>query len=178
MKRPALFLDRDGVINVNHGHVHKIDNFDFIEGIFQLVKKANDLDMPVIIVTNQGGIGRGHYTEDAFYTLMNWVLEQFNKNNTLIEDVYFCPFHPEHGVGKYRRSSKFRKPEPGMILKAALDNEIDLSCSIMVGDKKTDMDAGEAAGVGTLFLLSNTEKHHSAQTISLLSEIDLKPTQF
>jgi len=152
MKRPALFLDRDGVINVNHGHVHKIDNFDFIKGIFQLVKKANDLDMPVIIVTNQGGIGRGHYTEDAFYTLMNWVLEQFTKNNTLIEDVYFCPFHPEHGV--------------------------DLSCSIMVGDKKTDMDAGEAAGVGTLFLLSNTEKHHSAQTISLLSEIDLKPTQF
>lgn len=173
MTSPALFLDRDGVINVNHGHVHKIDNFDFIDGIFDLVKTANDLNMPVIIVTNQGGIGRGLYTEDVFHNLMAWVVERFNKNGAKIDKVYFCPYHPEHGVGDYKRPSKNRKPEPGMILEAVKDFDIDLLRSVMIGDKPTDIMAGLAAGVGTLYLLSETEQHPAAKLISDLSQVDL-----
>lgn len=173
MKRAALFLDRDGVINVNHGHVHKIEDFDFIDGIFDLVRKANDLNMAVLIVTNQGGIGRGLYTEEVFHDLMNWVLEQFHKEAAYIDDVYFCPYHPQYGIGKYKRPSQYRKPEPGMIVKASQDYDLDLSQSVIVGDKSTDMQAGELAGVAKLYLLSNTEKHPCAKTISDLSQVRL-----
>ena len=174
MMRPALFLDRDGVININHGHVHKIENFDFIEGIFDLVKKANGLAMPVIIITNQGGIGRGLYSEDVFHTLMNTVIELFKEHGAVIDDVYFCPNHPEHGVGQYKQPSYYRKPEPGMILMAAKDHGLDLSKSVFVGDKRTDMEAGKSAGVGELFLFSETEKHHQAHSISSLNDVVLR----
>lgn len=173
MTRGALFLDRDGVININHGHVHKVENFDFKDGIFDLVRKANELNMPVVIITNQGGIGRGLYTEKVFHKLMNWVLEQFQKENAYIDGVYFCPYHPEHGVGKYKRSSKYRKPEPGMIIKAAKDHHIDLSRSVIVGDKSTDMKAGELAGVAKLYLFSETEKYIGAEIILDLSQVKL-----
>jgi len=173
MTRAALFLDRDGVININHGHVHKIENFDFIEGIFEIVKKANKLSMPVIIITNQGGIGRGLYSEDVFHALMNKVIDMFKEHGAVIDDVYFCPNHPEHGVGQYKRASYYRKPEPGMILMAAKDYGLDLPRSVFVGDKTTDIDAGKAAGVGELFLFSETEKHPQAHIISSLTEVAL-----
>lgn len=169
----ALFLDRDGVININHGHVHKIENFDFIEGVFELVKKANNLAMPVIIITNQGGIGRGLYSEDIFHTLMNKVIDIFQEHEAVIDDVYFCPNHPEYGVGYYKRPSHYRKPAPGMILQAAKDHGLDLLSSVLVGDKITDMDAGKSAGVGKLFLFSKTEKYPDAHIISSLAEVAL-----
>ena len=169
----ALFLDRDGVININHGHVHKIENFDFIEGVFELVKKANNLAMPVIIITNQGGIGRGLYSEDIFHTLMNKVIDIFQEHEAVIDDVYFCPNHPEYGVGYYKRPSHYRKPAPGMILQAAKDHGLDLLSSVLVGDKITDMDAGKSAGVGKLFLFSKTEKYPDAHIISSLTEVAL-----
>ena len=173
MTRAALFLDRDGVININHGHVHKIENFDFIEGVFELVKKANNLAMPVIIITNQGGIGRGLYSEDIFHTLMNKVIDIFQEHEAVIDDVYFCPNHPEYGVGYYKRPSHYRKPAPGMILQAAKDHGLDLLSSVLVGDKITDMDAGKSAGVGKLFLFSKTEKYPDAHIISSLAEVAL-----
>lgn len=177
MKRPGLFLDRDGVINVNHGHVHKIENFDFIDGVYDLVRRANDLNMPVVIVTNQGGIGRGLYTEQVFHDLMEWVLKKFKTKGASIDGVYFCPYHPEHGIGKYKRPSICRKPEPGMILKASNDHEIDVSQSVLVGDKSTDMKAGESAGIAKLYLLSDTEKYRGAEIISSLSQIELAHTK-
>lgn len=173
MRRPALFLDRDGVINVNHGHVHKVENFDFIDGIFDLVKEANRLSMLVIIVTNQGGIGRGLYSEEVFHALMCWVIDVFKENDAVIDDVYFCPYHPECGEGEYKRPSNYRKPNPGMILRAARDHNIDMSRSVMVGDKRTDMHAAKTAGIEEFYLLSRTEKYPDAHIITSLSEIVL-----
>jgi len=150
MLKRALFLDRDGVINLNHGYVYRKEDFDFIDGIFELVACANKADYLVVVVTNQAGIGRGYYTEEDFHSLMDWVGRQFKTHGGIIDAVYFCPDHPEHGIGEYLRESAFRKPAPGMILQAASERGIDLAASILVGDKASDIDAGLAAGVGTL----------------------------
>lgn len=150
MRRPALFLDRDGVINVDHGYVYRPDDFDFIDGIFELVAAANSVGYLVVVVTNQAGIGRGYYSESDFHELMGWVRQRFSMRGAYIDAVYFCPFHPEYGVGEYRRESDCRKPAPGMLLQAERDLGIDLGGSIFIGDKCSDMLAGFAAGVGCL----------------------------
>ena len=153
--RPALFLDRDGVINYDHGYVHQIEKFQFIDGIFELVSAANKAGYLVVVVTNQAGIGRGYYTEDDFRTVTEWMLAQFAQHAATINAVYFSPFHPDYGVGDYRRESECRKPSPGMILKAAKENRIDLINSIIIGDKISDLLAGQRANVGTLLYISD-----------------------
>lgn len=105
-KKPALFLDRDGVINVDYGYVYRCENFHFIDGIFELVAAANELDFLVVVVTNQAGIGRGYYSEDNFQVLTRWMKDQFSLKNSKIHAVCFCPDYPVHGVGKYLRESK------------------------------------------------------------------------
>ncbi len=158
LRRPALFLDRDGVINVDHGYVHRPADFEFMPGIFDLVRSANELGYLVVVVTNQAGIGRGYYSEAQFLLLTDWMKERFKAEGARIDAVYFCPFHPEHGIGEYRRESEYRKPGPGMLLQAERDLDIDLRKSVLVGDKPSDMAAGQAAGVGTLLhFLTHTE---------------------
>ena len=147
-KRRALFLDRDGVINVDHGYVYRQEQFEFIDGIFDLCRKAAELNYLVFVTTNQAGIGRGYYTEQQFHELTDWMCQEFLAQGVRIEKVYFCPFHPEHGLGEYKRESIFRKPGPGMILEAAREYALDLAASVLVGDKKTDIEAGITAGVG------------------------------
>ena len=147
MKRSALFLDRDGVINFDKGYVYEQTDFEFIDGIFELCRTARELDYMIFVVTNQSGIARGYYTEEDFFKLTDWMCKVFVKNGASIDKVYFCPFHPEYGMGKYRVDSPLRKPGPGMIQKAATEFGIDLATSVMVGDKKTDIQAGIAAGV-------------------------------
>lgn len=153
MTKPALFLDRDGVINVDHGYVCSADNFHFIEGIFELVLKANRAGYWVVVVTNQAGIGRGYYREADFHALTAWMKMQFVEQGAHIDAVYFCPFHPEHGIGEFRKDSDLRKPAPGMLLQAGLELDIDFKKSIFVGDRSSDMIAGRAAGVSTLLHL-------------------------
>lgn len=155
MKRRALFLDRDGVINVNHGYVHTPEKFDFIDGIFDLCRHAQHLGYLLIVVTNQAGIGRGYYTEADFLGLTDWMKQQFKHQGVNIDAVYFCPDHPEHGLGQYRKDSDCRKPKPGMFLKAIEQFDIDPSSSVMIGDKESDITAGRAAKVKTLMLLTN-----------------------
>ena len=145
--KPALFLDRDGVINVNHGYVHTPETFDFIDGIFELCRFANEHGYLVVVVTNQAGIGRGYYSEQAFLSLTDWMQAQFTAHGAHISKVYFCPDHPEHGIGVYKRESPMRKPGPGMLLAAAREFDIDLAASVLVGDHQTDLQAGRAAGV-------------------------------
>jgi D-glycero-D-manno-heptose 1,7-bisphosphate phosphatase len=146
--RRALFLDRDGVINVDRGYVYRPDEFEFVDGIFDLCLKASQLGYLIVVVTNQAGIGRGYYTEENFVEISDWMCAEFRARGVSIAKVYHCPFHPEHGVGMYRRNSADRKPGPGMILRAAHDLSVDLSRSILVGDRETDIEAGVAAGVG------------------------------
>lgn len=153
MSQRALFLDRDGVINVDHGYVCTPDRTEFVPGIFELVRAANAADHLVVVVTNQAGIARGYYTEQEFLGYMAWLRGEFLVRGSHIDDVFFCPHHPDAGQGDLLQSCRCRKPAPGMILDAQARYGFDLSKSTLVGDKITDIEAGKAAGVGTNILL-------------------------
>lgn len=149
----ALFLDRDGVINHDYGYVHKISDFMFMPGIFELVACANKRDFKVIVVTNQAGIARGFYEENDFHKLNDWMTSKFLENNCYIDKVYFCPYHPEYGQGKYRQKSFDRKPNPGMLIKARDQFEISMNDSIIIGDNESDLQAGLNAGIQHLYIV-------------------------
>lgn len=151
----ALFLDRDGVINEDYGYVHTVSDFVFKSGVFDLCARARCMGFVIIVVTNQAGIGRGYYTEKDFISLNDWMLAQFELKGIEILKTYWCPNHPIHGVGGYKIDCEYRKPKPGMILKAADDYDLNLAKSIMIGDKSTDMQAGYSAGVKRLCMLGS-----------------------
>jgi D-glycero-D-manno-heptose 1,7-bisphosphate phosphatase len=157
--KPALFLDRDGVINVDHGYVSRPEDFEPIEGIFDLCREAQRQGYLIIVITNQAGIGRGYYTEADFEALTTWMIGRFEEEGIAIADVYHCPFHPEHGIGPYKADTACRKPHPGMLLQAAAEHGIDLAGSVLVGDKPSDIQAGIGAGVGRLFLYLTAGKN-------------------
>lgn len=146
--RPALFLDRDGVINVDHGYVHRAEQTEFLPGIFELVARARAAGYAVVVVTNQAGIGRGYYSEADFLAYTAWMQREFERRGAAIDGVYFCPDHPEFGIGKYRRDSPMRKPNPGMLQLAARELQLDLAQSLIIGDSETDIQAGRRAGLG------------------------------
>ena len=155
--RRALFLDRDGVINVDTGFVWQAEKFVFIDGVFEACRHARGLGYLLVVVTNQSGIGRGLYTEDDFRKLTRWMCARFAEEGAQIAKVYFAPTHPEHAIGRYRIESPDRKPGPGMILKAQADLGLDLSASALVGDRETDIEAAIAAGVRDKLLLVHEE---------------------
>jgi len=140
MNPKALFLDRDGVINIDHGYVSKIEDFVFIEGIFDFVKLFSDRGYLIFVVTNQSGIGRGYYTQEDFETLTAFMLKDFEAQDIHIEEVYFCPHAPE-------AKCHCRKPNTGMIEQALLAYDIDLKNSWMIGDKQSDIDLALNAGI-------------------------------
>lgn len=143
----CLFLDRDGVINIDYGHVYKEKDFVFRKEIFDICQEAQYFNFKIIVITNQAGIGRGLYTENDFIIINNYMKEKFHAKGIDIDDVYFCPFHPTKGKGIYLKKSYDRKPNPGLILKAEKDHNINLKNSIMIGDKETDKKAAKKAGI-------------------------------
>lgn len=162
--KPALFLDRDGVINREINYLYRIEDFEFILGIFAACRFFQDCGYTLIIITNQAGIGRGYYTEADFHQLNGWMLGRFKAEGVHITQTYFSPYHPTHGVGPYRRDHSDRKPHPGMLLRAQQDWQIDLSASIVVGDKESDIQAGVAAGVSTTVLVRSGHSVNEADT--------------
>ena len=155
-QRKALFLDRDGVINIDYGYVSSRHNFDFIEGIFELVAKANDLGYLVIVITNQSGIGRGYYSLEDFLSLNEWMISNFTKRNAFIDHVYYCPVDPSRLHLYSQKEASRRKPSPGMIYEAIRDFDINPKDSILLGDKYTDIEAGHLAGIERLLLFSQS----------------------
>lgn len=146
----ALFLDRDGVVNIEKNYVHRKEDFELVPGIIDLITDFNKNDYRVFIVTNQAGIARGFYTIAQFTEFTNWMVDFLAKKGAFIEKVYYCPHHPE-----FSGPCRCRKPEPGMILDAQKDYSIDLSKSILIGDKKSDILAAKHAGVGESILIEN-----------------------
>ena len=141
MKR-ALFIDRDGVINVDKVHVCKKDQFEFTAGIFDLCRRYSEAGYIILIITNQAGIAKGYYNEEDFQSLMEWVVKEFEFNGVKIKKVYHCPHHPD-----FTGFCGCRKPEPGMILKAIEEFSLDRSACVLIGDKESDLEAGRRAGI-------------------------------
>ena len=155
MKKKALFLDRDGVINIDKVHTFKIDDFEFIKGIFDLCKTAILNNYIIIVITNQSGISRKLYTEEDFAQLTEYMLRKFKEKNINITKVYHCSYHPDFPIEEFKNMKNHRKPSPGMIFDARDDFNIDLQKSILIGDKLSDIRAGINAGITKNILLSN-----------------------
>ena len=149
--KKALFLDRDGVINEDAGYVYRREDFVFKKGIFAALREFVQAGYALVVVTNQSGIGRGYYTLEQFDELCRFMLSEFEKEGVKIEKIYFCPHAPEALCG-------CRKPKPGMLLRAANELNIDLARSIMIGDKDSDVQAGQSAGVGVNLKLGDRLK--------------------
>jgi D-glycero-D-manno-heptose 1,7-bisphosphate phosphatase len=150
--RPALFLDRDGVINEETGYLHRPQDLVLIEGAARTIARANMLGVPVVVVTNQAGIGRGLYTEADYHAVQAHLERLLRTFGARLDASRFCPHHPEQGVGAYRRDCDCRKPRPGLLLAAARDLGLDLARSVLVGDKAADLAAGRAAGCATVLV--------------------------
>lgn len=151
--RRALFLDKDGVINVNHGYVCTPERTDFIDGIFGLCRTSTRHGFLNVVVTNQAGIARGYYSERQFLAYMDWVRGEFRERGAQLDAVYYCPHHPVHGLGEYLRDCECRKPKPGMLLAAQRDLALDLAGSMLLGDSASDAAAAASAGIGRIFML-------------------------
>lgn len=169
----ALFLDRDGVINVEKNYLYKIEDFEFIDGIFELCRYYQKKGYKIFVVTNQSGIARGYYDEDDFTTLTLWMVDEFKKHGIDIQKVYFCPHHPS-----ISQKCSCRKPDSAMLLQASDEFDIDLKNSIIVGDKESDIEAGLKAELSTSYLFNKDATTSKAtKIITKLEEIidaDLK----
>lgn len=144
----ALFLDRDGIINIDNGYVYEPAKIIFNEGIFELCEKFQMKKYMIFIVTNQSGIGRGFFTEKQLKDTNKWLCKQFSDRGILIKEICYCPYHPIEGIGKYKKESYLRKPNPGMFIKIKNKYNLNMYECISIGDKCSDIEAAKKAGVG------------------------------
>lgn len=158
--RRALFLDRDGVINMDRGYVHRAENTDWLPGIFDLCRSMANAGLVIVVVTNQAGIARGLYSEGQFLDYTRWVHDTFRGLGAPLLSTYYCPHHPSAGVGTLLTECRCRKPSPGMLLDAAARHGIILEQSSLIGNKDSDIKAGLAAGVVCNLLLDEAEMEH------------------
>jgi D-glycero-D-manno-heptose 1,7-bisphosphate phosphatase len=142
----TIFLDRDGVINKEVNYLHKIDDFKFINGVFDTCLYFQNLGYKIIIITNQSGIARGYYSESDYQKLTQWMVNQFKKSNIDILDIFHCPHSPDS-------ICNCRKPMPGMFLKAKTKHNIVMEHSWMIGDKEVDVIAANASGINNTILV-------------------------
>jgi len=142
----AVFLDRDGTINVEKNYLIEPSEFEFIPGVPEALKRLQDAGFLLVVVTNQSGVARGYFSLDKVERLHRHLVELLDEQGVAISGVYVCPHHPRSGLGEYLCECNCRKGKPGMLLQAAKELDIDLSNSFMIGDKWADIEAGEAAG--------------------------------
>ena len=152
LHRRAVFFDRDGVLNIDHGYVGTRERFEWMPGALEAIRYVTESRWHVFVVTNQSGVARGHYDEAAVRDLLTWMADEARRAGGTVDDVRYCPFHEAAVVDAYQRSSDWRKPGPGMLLDLIRAWELDPARCVMIGDQPTDMAAASAAGVpGRLF---------------------------
>ena len=147
MRFKCAFLDRDGVINQDKGYISKVSDFKIYPGVGKAISLLNKRNYLVIIITNQSGIGRGLIKIKELENLHNHLRKKIKKDRAKIDDIFYCPFHPEFGKGKYKKKSNDRKPGDGMIRKAIKKWKIDTKNSFMIGDKISDELAAKKAKI-------------------------------
>jgi D-glycero-D-manno-heptose 1,7-bisphosphate phosphatase len=165
--RKALFLDRDGVINKEKDYLCSIEDFEFIDGIFNLCRYYQNKGFVIIVVTNQSGIARGYYSEIDFNKLTSWMIKEFSKHNVKILKVYYCPHHPD-----ITGECSCRKPKAGMILDAAKEFNINLIESVIVGDKERDIEAGLNAGLKQTYLYDISKKINRSKASKIINTLE------
>lgn len=153
--RPAAFIDRDGVINRDLGHVHRKQDFEIIPGTIAGLAALQAYGFALIVVTNQAGIAKGLYDEKCFLSLTQYMEKLLEREAVWLDGVYYCPHHPQGAVAAYRKECECRKPRPGMLLRAAGELGLDLASSVLVGDKRSDIEAGRSAGVSRCVLVQS-----------------------
>ena len=163
----ALFLDRDGVINIEKDYLYKIDDFEFFDGIFELCRYYQSKNYKIIVVTNQSGIARGYYSELDFDVLSQWMIQQFSINAIELTDIFHCPHHPD-----ISGECSCRKPKPGMLLDAQQIHNLDLANSIMIGDKERDIEAGLNAGLKETYLFDNKKIILKSKATKIVNKLD------
>lgn len=146
-RRRAAFFDRDGVLNEDVGFAHRPDQIAWMPGAREAVKRLNDAGFLVFVVTNQGGVARGLYSEEHVRTLHRWMQEELRAVGAHVDDFYHCPHHPDHGEPPYRTDCRCRKPEPGMLLQAMAEWPVEPQGSFLIGDRETDVQAAQRAGI-------------------------------
>jgi len=160
----AVFLDRDGVINVDHGYTHRVEDFELVAGSAAAMKRLQSAGWKLVVVTNQSGIARGLYTSEDYERFTVHLRSQLRLSGVQLDAVLHCPHLPDATVAAYRLACDCRKPAPGMLLRAARDLRLDLAASVIVGDRLSDVQAGRAAGVGRCVLVRSGQPIDAEQT--------------
>ena len=170
MKR-AVFLDRDGTIIEDVGYLNECRKIKFLPRVSTAIKLLNESGFKVIVVTNQSGVARGYFTEEIVKEINRFIQESLAKQGAFIDKIYYCPHHVQGIIQKYKKQCHCRKPNPGMIEKAAREFSIDLKNSFAIGDKISDIEAGHGAGCGTILLADRSSPDRDGRTALMCDHI-------
>ena len=166
----AVFLDRDGTVNVEVHYLSQPDQLELLPTVAETIERLNGLGIAVIVVTNQAGVARGYFPEHRLNDIHHRLKEMLATRNARIDGVYYCPHHPDSGLGQYKTACECRKPMPGMLTRAASECCLDLGNSLMIGDRESDLQAGSNAGCQTALVRTG----YGSETAAMIDMADVR----